>query len=181
MKKISLSKLIGMVIGLSLVLACSAVAMADTSQGALISPETIGSGIVKENIQKFTGSLDETITYHGMKELPGGKVYEVTTKTGRFNVNAKTGEIEFAIVRNGLAGSSITAKDITGIKEQSEAFAKKNYRNFGSKKMVLAGSQVLDHGDAGREYQFIWDDMAGEAYTPSSVMISVLPDWGNSI
>ncbi|MEN6443508.1 MAG: hypothetical protein ABFC71_07145 [Methanoregula sp.] len=183
MLKINLSKLIGIIIGLSLVFACSAVAAADTSQGsnALISPETIGTGLVKENIQNFTGTPNEEIAYRGTKELPSGKVYEVTTKTGRFTINAKTGEIESAIIRDGILSSSITAKDIPGMEMQAKAFAQKNYRDFNSKNMVLTESRILDHGDAGREYLFVWNEMAGEAYTQSAVMVSVLPDWDNSI
>jgi len=155
----------------------------DSGQGQdpLLSPESIGIGIVKENIQKFTSSPDEAITYLGMKEIQGGKVYEVATKTGRFTVNAKTGEIESAVIRNGLAASAITAKDLAGMKEQAKVFVAKNYRNFASKNMILSESRILDHGDAGKEYLFVWSEMAGEAYTPSAVMVSILPDWDNSI
>ena len=177
--RISLSKLIGVVFGLSLVLACSVSALADNSQ--ILTPETIVSGIVKENIQKFTGSPNEVITYNGLKELPHGKVYEVTTKTGRFYVNTKTGDIESAIIRNGLSASSINAKNLDSMKAQVKAFAEKNYKNFTSKKMVLTESRIIDHGDAGKEYLFIWNEIVGEAYTQSTVQISVLPDWNNSI
>jgi hypothetical protein len=181
MKKINLSNLIGILLGLSLILVGSVAADTSNSTDALISPETIGTGIVKENIQKFTGSSDEVITYQGMKEYTRGKVYEVTTKTGRFLVNIKTGEIESAIIQNGLPASSLTATDAAGMMGQAEAFAQKNYRNFTGKKMVLTESRVLDHGDAGKEYLFVWNEIVGEAFTPSEVMVSLFPDWGNSI
>jgi hypothetical protein len=181
MLNINISKLMGIVIGLSLLLVCSAAAVADNTQdtGTLISPETIGTGIVKENIQKFTGLPDEVITYVGTKELPNGRVYEVTTASGRFDVNAKSGEIESALIKYGLPESSI--KDVASLKKQVEAFALKNYRHFSSKKMVLVESKVLDHGDAGKEYRYVWNEMDGNVYTLSSVMISVFPDWDNSI
>lgn len=181
MLNINISKLMGIVIGLSLLLVCSAAAVADNTQdtGTLISPETIGTGIVKENIQKFTGLPDEVITYVGTKELPNGRVYEVTTPSGRFDVNAKSGEIESALIKNVLPESS--PKDVASLKKQAETFAQKNYRNFSTKMMVLVESRVLDHGDAGKEYRYIWNEMDGNVYTMSSVMISIFPDWDNSI
>jgi hypothetical protein len=179
MKKFDFSKIIGIVLGLSLILAYS-VSAVDTSRGTdgLLSPETIETGFVKENIQKFTGSADETVTCHDIMEFSSGKVYEVTTKTERFYVNAKTGDIETAIIRNGLSACSITAKDLAGMKDQAESFVRKNYRNFNEKEMVFE-SQIIDHGDAGKEYLFAWNEKAGEAYTPSAVMISVFPDSGS--
>jgi hypothetical protein len=181
MLNINISKLIGIIIGLSLILVCSAAAVADNTQdtGTLIYPEKIGTGIVRENIQKFTGLPDEIITYVGTKELPNGRVYEVTTASGRFNVNAKTGEIESALIKNGLSESS--PNDVASLKKEAKAFALKNYRNFSSKKMVFVESRVLDHGDAGKEYRYIWNEMDGNVYTMSSVMISIFPDWNNSI
>jgi hypothetical protein len=183
MMKISLSKLIGIVFGLSFILACSAVAAVDNSatSGALISPGTIGTGTIKENIQKLTGIPNEAITYVGTKELPTGTVYELMTNTGRFDINAKTGEIETAVIRNGMAANSINAMDLAGMKEQVNAFAEKNYRNFADKTMVLSDSRVIDHGDAGKEYYFVWNEMAGDAYTQNVVQVSVFPEWGNSI
>ncbi|ADN36532.1 Propeptide PepSY amd peptidase M4 [Methanolacinia petrolearia DSM 11571] len=176
MKKFDFSKTIGILLVLSLILVCSASAL-DNNQSTevMLSPETIETGVVKENIIKFTGSSDENVNCREMIEFPSGKVYEVTTDTGRFYVNAKTGEIESAIVRNGLSVCSITAKDIAGMKDQAESFVQKNYRNFSEKDMVFE-SRIVDHGDAGREYLFTWKEMVGEAYTPSVVMISVFPD-----
>jgi hypothetical protein len=47
--------------------------------------------------------------------------------------------------------------------------------------MTLADSKIIDHGDAGKEYVFYWNEMSGEAYTLSSVMVSVFPDNDNTI
>jgi hypothetical protein len=64
MQKTNLPKLIGMLIGLSMMLACSAAALADNNQAsqALLSPDTLGNSIVRENIQKFTGSQNVAIS-----------------------------------------------------------------------------------------------------------------------
>lgn len=175
--------MIGIAIGLSLILVCSASAIVDNNKNsnAFLCPEKIGAGIVKENIQKFTGSPDEEITCNGMTELPFGKVYEVSTKTGRFSVNAKTGEVESAIIRNESWVRSIDQKDLENIKETVKAFVEKKFMTFVNKNMVLTEARIIDHGDAGKEYLFVWNEMVGEAYTLSAVQVSVLPDWDNSI
>jgi hypothetical protein len=180
MKKMNFSKLIGIIIGLSLILACSAAAVTDS--GALLSPKTIGTGIVKENIQKFTESPDAVVTYKGMKEFSMGKMYEVATNAGdMYYVNANTGDIEVAMIRNAVSTKSMKVKDIGGMKEPVQKFVEKNYRNFNTKKMTLVDSKIIEHGDAAKEYEFYWNEMSGEAYTLSSVKVSVYPDRNNTI
>ena len=181
--EMSRSKIISILLGLSLVLTCSASALVDNNQDpdANLASGIIDSRIVKENIQNFIGSANETITSHGIKELPTGEVFEITTKNGRFYVNTTTGEIESAIIRNGLSASSIKADDLDHMKDQVMTFVKKHYKNFRSKNMVLTESKIIDHGDAGKEYLFIWNEIIGETYTMSTVQIAVLPNWDNSI
>jgi hypothetical protein len=184
MQKLNFSKLIGIIIGLSLILACSAAAVADTGQNSdtRITPDTIGTGIVKENILKFAESSDAVVTYMGTKEFPLGKMYEIATDSGdRYYINANTGDIEVALIRNAVPAKSMIAKDIGSMKEPVQKFVEKNYRNFTTKKMTLADSKIIDHGDAGKEYVFYWNEMSGEAYTLSSVTVSVYPDMDNTI
>ncbi|MFA4878270.1 MAG: hypothetical protein WC586_12775 [Methanoregula sp.] len=183
MKSINFSKLVGLVIGISLILVCS-VAATEPGQGSvtLISPNTIGTGIVKENILKFAESSDAIVTYKGTKEFPLGKMYEVATEVGdRYYVNANTGDIEVAMIRNAILAKSMNAKDIGSMKEPVQKFVERNYRSFNTKKMILVDSKIIDHGDAGKEYVFYWNEMSGEAYTLSSVMVSVYPDMDNTI
>ncbi|MDO9550445.1 MAG: hypothetical protein Q7J03_05670 [Methanoregula sp.] len=184
MQKTNLPKLIGIVIGLSMILACSAAALTDKIQTSpfLPFPDTIGNSIVKDNIQKFTGSQNEAVTYRGTKEFPLGKMYEVTTNSGdRYYINANNGEIEVAMIRNAASTKSISGTDIASIRDPVKKFVETNYRNFTNKQMKLDESKVIDHGDAGKEYVFYWNAMSGEAYTLSSVMVSVYPDMENAI
>jgi hypothetical protein len=184
MQKQKLSKLLGIIIGLSLILTCSVTAIIDPSQdsAAHISPATIGTGIVKENIQKFAESSVAVFTYKGMKEFPIGKMYEIETDDGdRYYVNADTGNIEVAMIHNAVPVKSMNPKDIGGMKEQVQKFVEKNYASFNTKKMTLADSKILDHGDAGKEYVFYWNEMSGEAYTLSSIMVSVYPGMDNTM
>lgn len=185
MQKLNLSRLIGLIIGMSLILACSVAAATDSGQGpinTIISPAIIGTGIVKENIQKFSESENEGITYLGKKEFPLGVMYEVGTDAGdRYYINANTGDIEVAVIRNAIPLKSMSTNDIGNLIDPVQKFAEKNYRNFTAKKMTLADAKIIDHGDAGKEYVFYWNEMSGEAYTLSSVMVSVYPDMNNTI
>ena len=185
MKMYNFSKLIGIIIGLSLIFSCSVTAAVDSGQSSDTdhTPVIITTDLVKNNIQKFSGLQNQVITYTGTKDFPIGKMYEVTTDTGdRYYVNVNTGDIEVAMVHNAIpVSTSMTAKDIESIKESVQKFVEKNYRNFNTKKMVLTDSKIIDHGDAGNEYVFYWNEMSGEVYTLSSVKVSVYPTLNNTV
>lgn len=175
MKKINLSKLIGIVIGLSLVLVCSAAAMDAQDSKALLSDKLVVTA-AKENIQKFTGSDADAINGITLMKTYVGNVYQVTTDADNvFNINVKTGQIETAMIQADL-DYSVTGKDISSMEDVAEAFVEKHYTNFKDKKMTLVGSQVIDHGDMGKEYVYSWNAKSGDAYTLSSATISFYPD-----
>jgi hypothetical protein len=177
MEKYSLSKLFGIVIGLSLLLACSAAAMATNSvdQDALLSNGPVVA-LVKENIQKFAGSPVDAIEHITVMKTYVGNVYQVTTGTGNvYNINTKTGQVETAIIQTGQE-NSIAGKDFAGIETIAESFAEKHYTNFAAKKMTLVESRVIDHGDMGKEYVFSWNAKSGDAYTLSAVSVSYFLD-----
>jgi hypothetical protein len=177
MKRINLSKLFGIVMGLSLILICSAAAAAADYQDedALLSNGP-AMALVKENIQKFTGSPVDAIDHIIMRKSYVGDVYQVTSGSGNvYNINAKTGQIETAMIQTGL-GDSFTGKDLSRLQNSAKTFAEKHYANFTAKKMLLVESQVIDHGDMGKEYVFSWNAKSGDAYTLSAVSISYFPD-----
>ena len=180
MQKVRLSKLVGILIGLSLILSCSVTATTDS--GTLVLPKTIDTGVVKEKILKFTESSDAVITYKGIKEFSTGKMYEVSTDAGDvYYVNANTGDIEVALIHNALSTKTMNGKNIDDMIKPVQKFVEKNYPNFMNKKMVLVDSKVIEHGDAAKEYVFYWNEMSGEAYTLSSIKVSVYPGWNNTV
>jgi len=173
----SFSKVIGIVIGLSLILVCSTAAMAtDTQdQNALLSNGSV-MALVQENIQKFTGSQPDAIDHITMMKTYVGNVYQVATTTGNvYNINVKTGQVETAIIQTGLE-DSIAGKDLLGMEKVAESFAEKHYTNFADTKMTPVESRIIDHGDMGKEYVFSWNAKSGDAYTLSAVSISYFPD-----
>ena len=177
MKIINFSKLISIVIGLSLILVCSAAAMSiDTQESKALLSNTPVMSAVKENIQKFTGSPIDGINHIEIMNSYVGDVYQVRTVTGDvFSINVKTGKVESASIQLGKE-YSLAGNDLSGMKEVAENFVTKHYANFTSKKMPLVESQVIDHGDAGKEYNFIWNEKYGEAFGLSGVSISICPD-----
>ena len=177
MERNNLTKLFGIVIGLSLIFVCSATAMAtdNQDQNALLSNGSVVV-LVTENIQKFTGSPVDAIDHITMKKTYVGDVYQVTTKTRNvYSINVKTGQIETAMIQTGLT-DSIAGKDLSGMEKVAESFAEKHYSNFTAKKMTPVESRVIDHGDMGKEYVFSWNAKSGDAYTLSAVSISYFPD-----
>jgi hypothetical protein len=109
-------------------------------------------------------------------------MYDVSTNAGdRYYVNANTGDIEVATIHNAVLTKSMDTTDIGSMKEKVQKFVEKNYLNFNNKKMTLADSKIIDHGDAGKEYVFYWNEMSGDAYTLSSVMVSVYPNLDNTL
>jgi len=177
MEKLNLSKLFGIVIGLSLILVCSAAAMAtdNVDQDALLSNGAV-MALVKENIQKFAGSPVDAIDHITMMKTYVGNVYQVATQTGNvYNINVKTGRVETAIIQAGLE-DSIAGNDLLGMENVAESFAEKHYPDFADKKMTLVESRVIDHGDMGKEYVFSWNAKSGDAYTLSAVSISYFPE-----
>jgi len=177
MTKINLLKLIGIVIGLSLVLACSVAAAAPDNHDSksLLSNEPVVTS-VKENIQKYTGSPADAINDISLMKTYTGEVYQVTTAADNvFNINVKTGRIETAMIQTG-AENSVKGKDLSGMKTVAEAFVEKYYTNFSDKKMAFIGSQIIDHGAMGKEYVYSWNAKSGNAYTLSSASVSFFPD-----
>lgn len=169
--------MIGIVIGLSLILVCSAAAMSadNQDQGILLSNEPVVT-LVKENIQKFTGSQVDAIDSITMKKTYVGDVYQVITGTENiFNINVNTGQVETAMIQTGLE-DSVAGMELSGMKKIAESFAERHYLNFADKKMTLVDSRVIDHGDMGKEYVFSWNAKSGDAYTLSAVSISYFPD-----
>jgi len=177
MTKINLSKLISIVIGLSLILTCSAAAMVPDNQN---SKSLLSNGPVvttaKENIQKFTGSPVDAINGITLMKTYDGYVYQVITATDNvYDINIKTGMVEAAMIQMGN-DYSVKGKDISSMKAVADAFVEEHYTNFANKKMTLVRSQVIDHGDMGKEYVFSWNAKSGEAYTLSSASVSFFPD-----
>jgi hypothetical protein len=177
MRKITYSKMIGIIVGLSLVLVCSAGAVSpeDKDAEALFSNSVVMSS-VNANVQNFTGAPVDAIERIAVLKTYVGDVYQVTTASGNlFNINVKTGEIETAIIQNGLK-TSFDGTTLSEMRDVAETYAKDHYKNFTQKKMTLVQSVVIDHGDAGYEYMFSWNEKFGEAYSLSGVSISIYPN-----
>jgi hypothetical protein len=125
----------------------------------------------------------------GTMKTPRGDVYEMASETGRYYVNAKTGDEERVSF---LSQSKLSAPQISGSNslvvlpvkntrpvsmDQAYAiahnYAEKNYQNFNNRTIVLTQNVLLDHGDAGKEYYLQWYEKINDVYSPNWVVVMV--------
>jgi uncharacterized membrane protein YkoI len=65
--------------------------------------------------------------------------------------------------------------------EIAEQYAKDHSSLFATTDMYLRDAELLDHGDGGKEYQFIWVQKIGKVMTPNKVVVSINPETGGVI
>jgi hypothetical protein len=140
--------------------------------------KTISVDSAMEKVRAYNEKPGEKVTYKGIATAPHGKAFELATDDGTYYVNTATGDVELAYFKHGNNGLS----DIKLTKDQAQnkalAYAKKYYRDYLNKSMQLVRSEVLDHGDAGKEYVFIWNEEINGVYTLNQVMVTVDPGTG---
>jgi hypothetical protein len=118
-----------------------------------------------------------------------GNVYDVASENSRYFVNAKTGVVEVAVFFDAQPSSNLqlilpSSKSSVKIQDtpkvtMDEAFtiaqdyARRNYKNFKNRTMILTESQLVDHGSAGKTYYFTWMEKINNIFTPNMVDISI--------
>jgi hypothetical protein len=163
------------ILGICLVLSYAAIALPDDRTARDITPdEKIKTEILEEKVSEFQGNPWDKVTFEGKKKFSSMDMFVYSTNEGRFYVNPKTERVEGAFLKNmeKLFKNSQSMGDYEKISEQ---FAKTKYPNFTSRNMVLTDSAIIDHGNAGNEYLFIWSELIGEAVTQNSVKMSYIP------
>lgn len=133
----------------------------------------------KEKVKKFIDTPNATLSYKKDINLPYLKGYELESDDGIFIVNKLSGDVEGAYFKNKMARlSNITIK-LDDAKAKAEKFAEKHYTGFSSINMKLRKADILDHGDAGKEYIFSWQEEINWIYTPNYVCITIDPSTGD--
>jgi hypothetical protein len=104
-------------------------------------------------------------------------------------VNVKTGNVELASYSyysnfpvqnlkksNAILSGKSQASDPVTMESAlaiSQDFAAQNYQNFYNRTLVLTRSQLIDHGDAGKTWLFIWNEKINDILTPNAVSVSM--------
>ncbi|MDI6897106.1 hypothetical protein [Methanocella conradii] len=135
----------------------------------------------KEKVRAFIEKPGENVYFKDSVVTPHGKAFELVADNGTFYANAMTGDVELAYFKQDYKGS-LGAKLTKGqAQDKALAYAKKYYKNFLKKNMQLVSAEEVDHGDAGKEYTFIWNEKINEIYTPNVVVVSINPGTGEMI
>ena len=148
----------------------------------------------KVSVREFEDSPGMALEQKRTMSTPRGEVYEMASDSGRYFVNAKTGEVELASFygKQGASGQSFfMSKPVasppqpdSGTVTMDQAFviaqdyARKNYRNFHDRTMVLIESKLVDHGDSGKTFYFTWKEKINDVLLPNIIFITVTSENG---
>ncbi|WP_292349741.1 YcdB/YcdC domain-containing protein [Methanoregula sp. PtaU1.Bin006] len=130
----------------------------------------------EKSIRTFLGDPDAPVIFERNFTNSRGIDLGVYQAYGeRFTVDAMTGSI---------IGISVISPDVkkTGplSKDQAEAvaldYAMRHYPDFSSRNMQLAESGLIDHGDMGAEYSFLWSEQKSGINLGNYVGMSVDPN-----
>jgi hypothetical protein len=135
----------------------------------------------KNKVKNFIEQPTAEVNFKMVKNFPIEKLYEFNTSDSTFYVNPKTGEVEYARFDKSIINSDIVRLDLNKAKDIAQKYALKKYIGFADKKMQLVDSELIDHGDAGKEYFFAWNEIINEVYTLNSVLIRINPNTGEVI
>lgn len=141
----------------------------------------IGMGTAKEKAQDFLNAPDATVEYQKTERLNLGEYYVFGTGEGQIYVNAQTGAVERATFDSARKDSHEIRLDRAAAEAAARAYAEKKYSDFAGKNMRLIESNLVSHGDAGREYSYIWREEIKGVLTPNTVVVSLNPNTGDVI
>jgi hypothetical protein len=130
----------------------------------------------EKTIRAFLGDPAAPVVFEKNFTSPRGidrGLYRVNNE--RFTVDAMTGSI---------VGVSVIGSDAKQpgplSREQAEAvaldYATRHYPDFSTRNMQLAESRLIDHGDAGAEYSFLWSEQQSGIDLGNYVGMSVDPN-----
>lgn len=135
----------------------------------------------KEKVQVFVNVSPSSIQYKGIKNVDIGNYYVFDTGNGQAYVNMYTGTVERAWFADALKSSGEVKLDLAAAESVAKKYAGEKYTGFLDKNMQLLGSGLINHGDAGNEYSFIWREKVNRAQTPNMVVVNVNPTSGKVI
>ena len=178
-------KLIGVLV--ISVIFCGFVAIA-FSQQIIGEPITqIGNHVISINdainkIHQYNGKYNDPINFEQNISSTTGEAYVMASRNETYFVNQKTGNVQGAVYLNNASNSSIVSLSQNEALKIAQNYAIQHYCNATEfENMQLTTSELLDHGDSGKAYSFIWNEINNSAVTSSSVAIMVNPNTGKII
>lgn len=136
---------------------------------------------LKKTVQEFLGENEISIKYEGMMSTALGDIILLENDDGCYYVNLQTKKVEGALFLKSLENSNEVRLNEKNAQTVAENYANSKYKSFMRNNMQLISSVLLDHGDAGKEYNFVWCKILNGVITPDFVSISINPNNGNII
>ena len=129
-------------------------------------------------IEKFTNlsDIDMQLIGHLSTNLGTFEIYQ--SDTSFYYINSESNRVEGAIFIESpdqLKTVRLTQYDA---QQKAQQFAIDHYNRFTEKNFQLINAELIDHGDGGIEYLFIWREFIQSTGTPNIVQISVNPESG---
>ena len=162
---------------LSVILALFMIATAS----AFYTASPIGIDNAKENAALFLGKDISDLSYQNEDRQDIGSYYIFNSDNARVYVNMYTGKVERASYNDARRSSGKVLIDSSKAETIAKDYAKKNYDDFDGKNMKLIESKLLNHGDSGSEYSFVWRENIDDVLTPNFVLINLNAESGKII
>ncbi len=134
-----------------------------------------------EAIREFTNLSDINIQSVGQLSTQSGMFEIYNSDTSLFYVNSELNIIECAIYLESPDQSKIVRLTQLDAQQIAQQFAIDHYKTFIEKNFQLIYAELIDHGDGGQEYLFIWREFIQSTGTPNIVQISLNPESGKII
>lgn len=165
----------------ALIIATSVIAYSQAGKDNENGGSASGIEKAKSSVRAFVGDPAIKVDYKDSKSLPLVDVNEMCTSQGTFYVDNATGDVISAYFNQSARNSKELAIGIDAVEKIARQYASNHYANFTRMNMVLISSKLADHGDAGKAYEFTWNERHDGVYTLNKVFVAINPTTGNVI
>ena len=130
-------------------------------------------------VQAFLENPDATVVYERNEtDSRIGNYHIYQTDEGEIYVNDQSRRVDRAGFYESVSPTKKVMIDQDRAETIARSYAVKNYPGFSTRNMVLTEAKLLDHGDAGKEYSFAWQEQVFGVSNGNFVLISVSPGHG---
>jgi len=161
------------------IIAIACIIVTVSAAAATTASTPIGVDTAKGNAEEFLGTTAVAVQFQKTEHLNHGEYYVFCTGDGQIYVNAYTGAVERASFDRAREGSRENRLEAAETEAIAKAYAEEKYSGFAERNMRLIESKVVDHGDAGSEYAYVWREEINGVLTPNTVVVSLDPDSGD--
>lgn len=132
----------------------------------------------KDAIEKFLNLSNLDIQLVGQLSTNSGTFEIYKSDTSFYYINSESNSVEGAVFLESPEQSKIVRLTPLDAQQNAQQFAIDHYNTFTEKNFQLIYAELIDHGDGGKEYLFIWREFIESTGTPNIVQISVNPESG---